>query len=145
MNANSIINDNMTLEEKLAAIESAVQQAQSDAIAKNGGNMDAPFDPASLTICDGCEQSMSHEIPSTEETLTHSEWSNEALLERISWGEAALNEISESMKDSLGLTIESEAELMAEYNGIYEEMQQYAQEAESRRLAHDFNKEMEAA
>lgn len=88
---------------------------------------------------------MSHEIPSTEETLTHSEWTNEALLERISWGEEALNEISESMKDSLGLTIESEAELMAEYNGIYEEMQQYAQEAESRRLAHDFNKEMEAA
>lgn len=55
MNANSIINDNMTLEEKLAAIESAVQDAQNEAVAKNGGAMDAPFDPANLTICDGCE------------------------------------------------------------------------------------------
>lgn len=55
MNANDIINDGMTLEEKLAAIEAAVQSAQAEAIAKNGGVADAPFDPATLTICDGCE------------------------------------------------------------------------------------------
>lgn len=55
MNANTIISDTMTLEEKLAAIDAAVQNAQAEAVAKNGGALDAPFDPASLTICDGCE------------------------------------------------------------------------------------------
>jgi hypothetical protein len=57
MNANSIITDEMTLEEKLSAIDAAMKAAQSvadDQAAANGA-MAAPLDPASLTICDGCE------------------------------------------------------------------------------------------
>jgi hypothetical protein len=57
MNANAIINDEMTLDEKLAAIELAMKnaQAQADDEAKASGQVAAPLDPASLTICDGCE------------------------------------------------------------------------------------------
>jgi|TARA_B100001250_G_C19658756_1_gene726069 hypothetical protein len=57
MNASQIINDNMTLEEKLKAIDAAMQaaQQQADDDAKQSGNTSAPLDPASLTICDGCE------------------------------------------------------------------------------------------
>ena len=47
MNASTIITDDMTLEEKLSAIDAAMKAAQEAAI--------APFDPASLTICEGCE------------------------------------------------------------------------------------------
>lgn len=57
MNANQIINDEMTLEEKLAAIDKAMaaaqELAQEEAAAR--GTIAAPVDPASLTICDGCE------------------------------------------------------------------------------------------
>lgn len=55
-NANAIINDEMTLEEKLAAIDKAMAAAQEQAAedAANG-NAAAPFDPALLTICDSCE------------------------------------------------------------------------------------------
>lgn len=57
MNANQILNDNMTLEEKLAAIDKAMADAQkaADKEAKKRGTASAPIDPASLTICDGCE------------------------------------------------------------------------------------------
>ncbi len=57
MNANAILNDTMTLEEKLQAISDAMEQAQQTAneIAARNGQMAAPIDPASLTICDGCE------------------------------------------------------------------------------------------
>jgi hypothetical protein len=57
MNANSIISDNMTLEEKLAAIDAAMQKAQEQANeeAASQGQTAAPVDPALLTICDGCE------------------------------------------------------------------------------------------
>jgi hypothetical protein len=57
MNANAIINDEMTLEEKLAAIELAMKNAQEQANeeAAARGTTAAPLDPASLTICDGCE------------------------------------------------------------------------------------------
>ena len=57
MNASTIIDDNMTLDEKLAAIDAAMKAAQSvadDEAAARGG-IAAPIDPASLTICDGCE------------------------------------------------------------------------------------------
>ena len=57
MNANSILNDDMSLEEKLQAISDAMEQAQqvaNQAAAKLGLTA-APVDPASLTICDGCE------------------------------------------------------------------------------------------
>lgn len=57
MNANAIISNDMTLEEKLAAIDTAManatQQAQEDAKAK--GTPFAPIDPADLTMCEGCQ------------------------------------------------------------------------------------------
>ena len=57
MNANQIITDDMTLEEKLSAIDAALKAAQeaADDQAKSNGTDAAPDDPASLTICDGCE------------------------------------------------------------------------------------------
>ena len=57
MNASQIISDDMTLEEKLSAIEQAMQnaQAQANEDAAARGTFAAPLDPASLTICDGCE------------------------------------------------------------------------------------------
>lgn len=57
MNATTIINDEMTLEEKLAAIDAAMLNAQAvaDEQAASNGSVAAPLDPASLTICDGCE------------------------------------------------------------------------------------------
>ena len=58
MNASTIINDTMTLDEKLAAIDAAMasaqQQAQDDAATK-GMNIVAPLDPADLTMCIGCQ------------------------------------------------------------------------------------------
>ena len=57
MNASQIITDDMTLEEKLSAIDAALKAAQEAAgdQAKSNGTVAAPVDPASLTICDGCE------------------------------------------------------------------------------------------
>lgn len=57
MNANSIITENMSLEEKLSAIDNAMKAAQSvaDDQAVANGSVAAPIDPASLTICEGCE------------------------------------------------------------------------------------------
>ena len=57
MNATTIINDEMTLEEKLAAIDQAMANAQAvaDDQAKANGQVAAPLDPSLLTICDGCE------------------------------------------------------------------------------------------
>lgn len=57
MNATNIIDDNMTLEEKLAAIDQAMANAQAvaDDQAAANGQVAAPLDPAMLTICDGCE------------------------------------------------------------------------------------------
>lgn len=57
MNASTIINDDMTLEEKLNAIEQAMKNAQAvadDQAAQNGG-IAAPVDPADLTMCEGCQ------------------------------------------------------------------------------------------
>lgn len=57
MNANTILNDDMTLEQKLDAIDQMMRRAQEEANekAEAGGQIAAPIDPASLTICDGCE------------------------------------------------------------------------------------------
>jgi hypothetical protein len=57
MNGSTIIDDNMTLDEKLAAIDRAMANAQSvaDDQAAANGQSSAPVDPASLTVCDGCE------------------------------------------------------------------------------------------
>lgn len=57
MNANTILNDEMTLEEKLQAISDAMEQAQSTAneAASRNGQVAAPIDPADMTMCDGCQ------------------------------------------------------------------------------------------
>ena len=59
MNASHIITDDMTLEEKLAAIDQAMAnaqaQAQEDANSKGLGQIAAPLDPADLTMCMGCQ------------------------------------------------------------------------------------------
>jgi len=57
MNGSKIITDDMTLEQKLDAIDKAMKAAQEQANeeAKGRGMVAAPLDPASLTICDGCE------------------------------------------------------------------------------------------
>lgn len=59
MNASQIITDDMTLEEKLAAIDQAMAnaqaQAQDEANSKGLGQIAAPLDPADLTMCMGCQ------------------------------------------------------------------------------------------
>jgi hypothetical protein len=57
MNASTIISDDMTLEEKLEAIETAMKNAQEQANdeAKANGTTAAPIDPADLTMCEGCQ------------------------------------------------------------------------------------------
>lgn len=55
MNANQIITDDMTLEEKLSAIDAAMKAAQEAVKDQSGDDASAPLDPATLTICDGCE------------------------------------------------------------------------------------------
>lgn len=55
MNANKIITEEMTLEEKLAAIDAAMLSAAVDFNKKNGRTEDAPVDPADLTMCEGCQ------------------------------------------------------------------------------------------
>jgi len=57
MNASTIINDDMTLEEKLAAIDLAMKNAQEqhEEEAKANGQIAAPLDPADLTMCEGCQ------------------------------------------------------------------------------------------
>lgn len=57
MNASQILSDDMTLEEKLDAINKAmaVAQQQANEDARSRGMVAAPLDPASMTICDGCE------------------------------------------------------------------------------------------
>lgn len=56
MNASAIISDEMSLDEKLAAIDAAMAnamaQAQDDAA---NGKIVAPLDPADLTMCEGCQ------------------------------------------------------------------------------------------
>lgn len=53
MKSNSVINEDMTLDEKLAAIDAAMANAVIQN--KKAGNVDAPLDPADLTMCIGCQ------------------------------------------------------------------------------------------
>jgi hypothetical protein len=53
VNASTIINDEMTLEEKLAAIDAAMETAEVNNQKTNPGS--APLDPADLTMCEGCQ------------------------------------------------------------------------------------------
>jgi hypothetical protein len=56
-NASQIINDDMTLEEKLEAIERAMANAQEQAQeeAAERGEAVAPVDPQDFLMCDGCQ------------------------------------------------------------------------------------------
>jgi hypothetical protein len=59
MNASTIISNEMSLDEKLAAIDAAMANAQAqasdDAAQKGSTNFVAPLDPADLTMCLGCQ------------------------------------------------------------------------------------------
>lgn len=48
------INDEMTLDEKLAAIDAALANNQANPIWVEG-ELQAPVDPAELTMCLGCQ------------------------------------------------------------------------------------------
>lgn len=56
MNANDIITEDMTLEQKLAAIDAAMRKAQeeSDKTRKKAGLPPVPIDPSDATQCFGC-------------------------------------------------------------------------------------------
>lgn len=56
-NANAIINDEMSLEEKLAAIDLAMKNAQEMANeeAVSNGGVAAPIDPQEFLMCEGCQ------------------------------------------------------------------------------------------
>lgn len=58
MNASKIIKeDTMTLEEKLAAIDAAMndKDVREKFNRENGRPLGTPVDPSDLTICEGCE------------------------------------------------------------------------------------------
>lgn len=58
MNANSIITDDMSLEEKLAAIDAAMAAMAGQTkqvVTDNGMVTNVPLDPADLTMCEGCQ------------------------------------------------------------------------------------------
>lgn len=56
-NANSIITDNMSLQEKLDAIDAAMRAAQEQANdeASSRGDFAAPIDPQDFLMCEGCQ------------------------------------------------------------------------------------------
>lgn len=54
MNANTIINDSMTLEEKLKAIEEAMNDAVAENVKRVSAGL-APVDPQDLLQCEGCQ------------------------------------------------------------------------------------------
>lgn len=53
MNASQIITEEMTLEEKLAAIDLAMASTQAEFRKANPSA--GPIDPADLTMCEGCQ------------------------------------------------------------------------------------------
>lgn len=57
MNSNAVITDEMTLDEKLAAIDAAManQQELANEEAASRGVIAAPIDPADATMCIGCQ------------------------------------------------------------------------------------------
>lgn len=57
MNANNIINDTMTLDEKLAAIDSALKSLAQASTEDSSRDVSRGYtnDPMDLLICDGCQ------------------------------------------------------------------------------------------
>lgn len=56
VNANTIISEDMSLDEKLAAIDAMMASAVANAQqTDSSAGMAAPLDPADLTMCLGCQ------------------------------------------------------------------------------------------
>lgn len=55
MNSNTILSEDMTLDEKLAAIDAAMAAATVQTKQPASGQVSAPLDPADLTMCLGCQ------------------------------------------------------------------------------------------
>ena len=55
MDASKVINDQMTLEEKLAAIDAAMKSGAQEFNKLNGRPLDAPVDPQDALQCNGCQ------------------------------------------------------------------------------------------
>lgn len=57
MNAANLLTDDMSLEDKLKAIDSLLNdpKAKEDFNKRTGRSPDAPVDPADLTQCEGCQ------------------------------------------------------------------------------------------
>jgi hypothetical protein len=55
VNANTIINEEMSLDEKLAAIDAMMASAVANAQQTSSASVAAPLDPADLTMCLGCQ------------------------------------------------------------------------------------------
>ena len=69
MNASAIINEEMSLDEKLAAIDAAmaaaVANAQTQAKDDKTKGVKVAVDPADLTMCLGCQQSSNYKTEYT--------------------------------------------------------------------------------
>lgn len=55
VNAANILSDDMTLEQKLAAIDAAMSTGAREFNQRHGRAADAPVDPSDLTMCEGCQ------------------------------------------------------------------------------------------
>lgn len=55
MNASEIITNEMSLEDKLKAIDAAMAVAAIQMNKDRGLPFNAPIDPADLTLCEGCQ------------------------------------------------------------------------------------------
>ena len=55
MQASTIINDSMTLEEKLAAIDAEIAKHDQGMSLTDVGNLLIPTDPSTLVMCEGCQ------------------------------------------------------------------------------------------
>lgn len=55
MSTSAILKEDMTLDEKLAAIDAAMANAVANAQQVSTNGVAAPLDPADLTMCLGCQ------------------------------------------------------------------------------------------
>ncbi len=55
VNASTIISEEMSLDQKLAAIDAMMASAVANAQSTSSTGISAPLDPADLTMCVGCQ------------------------------------------------------------------------------------------